>query len=171
MDGRMAGMFAYARVHGSSDGVGACDYFQNMAARPVILVGGGAWLWTTPVDVFCGMFTIDGNLGWDGGKREIGACDKFWSYLSGIQYAYCGGGCASVNGEDSGTFYLYVFSGPGYGRWTIGACDYSSFNSGDIGCLLWGVGGSYDTKVGGGMFTRNDFVVTDRVYWFGACFM
>ena len=39
MDGRAAGMFAYARLWGSSDGVGACDYFGYSEGAHLMVVG------------------------------------------------------------------------------------------------------------------------------------
>ena len=136
---------------------------ENSYGLRIFHVGGS----TVYVEGINGIFKMTG-VGYSGHAADrFGACDNLWSRPSGLQYALCGGACG--RGMDCGISSMYVNITPGYGNWTIGACDYSSFNSGDIGCLLWGFGGSYDTKVGGGMYTQNDFVVTDRVSWFGAC--
>lgn len=117
-----------------------------------------------------GMFKMTGVEYSNHAADRFGACDKFWSYLSGIQYAYCSGGCSSVLGADSGAFYMYVFSGPEYGRWTIGACDYCWSDLSGIRYALSATG-----CYGGRFCGAFDLSIHDMVGYTawddGACFM
>ena len=69
---------------------------------------------------------------------NIGACDYFWSYLSGQRYALYGGGCH--HDLYCGWLYLNVIHASELIDWAIGACDF-----------LWGDGESYAYSYVSGM--------------------
>ena len=50
----------------------------------------------------------------------IGACDYYWSNLSGLRYASCGGRC--YDGLDCGCSCLHAHASSANAYWSVGAC-------------------------------------------------
>ena len=56
------------------------------------------------------------------GYVGVGACDYYWSNLSGLRYASCGGRC--YDGLDCGCSCLHAHASSANAYWSVGACDY-----------------------------------------------